>query len=148
MTTALQTRTPMDLEALPEATARLNDYVSEWRKLPLGKGLGDTMTEPEREAALLICDRLKAVGTAEAVLDVIDRLLAHWHQSKKKPDSLAEDWVRSLVDKPFVAIWNAYEAVMREKREFPPSLGLFLDAVQTQQNCIDRVRKSIERGAK
>lgn len=62
------------------------------------------------------------------IAEVIKRMLAHYSQ-KDVPDTVAEDWLRHLQDKPFAAIWTAYERQITSNEAFAPKLGQFLESV-------------------
>lgn len=55
-------------------------------------------------------------------------MLAHY-SLKDVPDTVAEDWLRHLQDKPFGAIWLAYEKQITSNEAFAPKLGQFLESV-------------------
>lgn len=55
-------------------------------------------------------------------------MLAHYSQ-KDVLDTVAEDWLRHLQDKPFAAIWAAYERQITSDEAFAPKLGQFLESV-------------------
>jgi hypothetical protein len=61
--------------------------------------------------------------------------LAHY-SLKEVPDSVAEDWLRHLQDKPFVAIWRAYEKQITSPDAFAPKLGQFLELVNEKAAAI------------
>ena len=63
-----------------------------------------------------------------SIAEVIKRMLAHYSQ-KDVPDTVAEDWLRHLQDKPFAAIWTAYERQITSNDAFAPKLGQFLESV-------------------
>lgn len=79
-----------------------------------------------------------------SVAEVIKRMLAHY-SGKDVQDTVAEDWLRHLQDKPFAAIWTAYEKQITSNDAFAPKLGQFLDSVNKITRSFELDLQFIER---
>lgn len=78
------------------------------------------------------------------IAEVIKRMLAHY-SGKDVPDTVAEDWLRHLQDKPFGAIWTAYEKQITSNDAFAPKLGQFLESVNATARSFSADIRLIER---
>ena len=75
---------------------------------------------------------------------MIKRMLAHY-SAKDVQDTVAEDWLRHLQDKPFAAIWTAYERQITSDEAFAPKLGQFLESVNKIARSFESDIRLIER---
>ena len=75
---------------------------------------------------------------------MVKRMLAHYSQ-KDVLDTVAEDWLRHLQDKPFGAIWTAYERQITSDDAFAPKLGQFLESVTSISRSFEVDIRLIER---
>ena len=74
---------------------------------------------------------------------MVKRLLAHYPRRGDVPESLAEDWVRILLDQPLLSIWECYEEQIRKATKWAPTAGEFLARVKVHANNISRTERAL-----
>lgn len=79
---------------------------------------------------------LNSSGTAGQVTGLLDRMFALYPATSHAGKSVAQDWLRVLVEQPLASIFHAYEKTIREERDFAPSLGVFLAKVDEHSKRI------------
>jgi hypothetical protein len=79
------------------------------------------------------------------VLEIVRRLLALFPVPREgMADSVPEDWVRVLMGQPLASVWACYEAAIRRRGRYAPSLGDFFQDVQSHASVTLAVAKSVE----
>jgi hypothetical protein len=80
-----------------------------------------------------------------SALGIVKRMLALYPTPREgMADSVPEDWARVLMGQPLASIWGCYEAAIRRRGRYAPSLGDFFQDVQSHASVIDGVRRSVE----
>jgi hypothetical protein len=59
--------------------------------------------------------------------------------------SVAEDWVRKLLELPLASVWEAYDKLIEQPGQFAPSLGDFLQRVKAHTETLRRLRLELGR---
>lgn len=67
---------------------------------------------------------------------LLDRMFALYPATSKASKTVAQDWLRVLIEQPLASIFHAYEKTIREERDFAPSLGVFLAKVDEHSKRI------------
>ena len=132
------------------ANRYLNECLTAWRAVPRGRSLSQCMPEQKRQAiSSTLSETLKAGGLRQ-ISNIIQRLVAHdqrnWSGNKKfeMPDTVLEDWLRILQDKPLACIWWAYEEQIRTDSKWTPDSGQFLALVERHEIQVERMLKQLE----
>lgn len=87
--------------------------------------------------------RLRLPGHREQVVDVIERLVKHYHPYKAEL-SVVEDWVRKLEPFPIASVFKVYDDVIeRPGQTFRPDLGAFVRDVEGHANLVSFMGKSL-----
>ena len=102
------------------------------------------MTEQQLTECSALFRRARQLAPIGSVAEVIKRMLAHY-SGKDVQDTVAEDWLRHLQDKPFAAIWTAYEQQITSNDAFAPKLGQFLESVNKIARTFEADIRFIER---
>ena len=102
------------------------------------------LTEQQLMESSELLGRALQTAPIGAVAEVIKRMLAHY-SGKDVQDTVAEDWLRHLQDKPFAAIWTAYERQITSNDAFAPKLGQFLESVNKIARNFESDLRLIER---
>lgn len=123
----------------------LSALLQEWRQLAPGKTLAQAKSPQEVRQSLSTLQQLSALGDPMDITRIIQRLLALYPSKGERPDSVAEDWVRVLMEEPLASIWAAYEKQIRKPGQWAPSLGDFLQSVRVHARTVNSVRKSLEK---
>lgn len=97
------------------------------------------------KASLSTLRQLSALGDPLDITRIIQRLLALYPTKGDRPDSVAEDWVRVLMEEPLASIWAAYEKHIRKPGQWAPSLGDFLQSVRLHARTVNSVRQSLQK---
>ena len=91
---------------------------------------------PEARQHLSTLMALNSRGTAGQVKELLKRMFALYPATQNANESVAQDWLRVLVEQPLASIFHAYEKTIREERDFAPSLGVFLAKVDEHSKRI------------
>ena len=123
----------------------LSDLLRDWRALAPGRTLAQAKTPDEVRHSLSTLRQLSQTGEPLEVLAIVKRLLAMYPSKGDRPDSVAEDWVRVLMEHPVGSIWAAYEKHIRRPGQWAPSLGDFLQSVRLHAGTVNSVRLSLQK---
>lgn len=140
----MQHKPPATPAQLADALTPLNDLLREWKTLPVGKTLADTMDSETAAAKLSTLNPLTLPGEPMQIATIIERLLAVYPSKGDLADSVVEDWVRVLSDQPLASVWEAYERHIRRPGQWAPSIGDFLQTVKSHAASVARVRLSLK----
>lgn len=132
-------------EEIQTNLTHLSDLLQEWRRLAPGKTLSEAKTPEEVTRSLSTLRQLSAVGDPMDITRIIQRMLALYPSKGDRPDSVAEDWVRVLMEFPLASIWAAYEKHIRQPGQWAPSLGDFLQSVRLHAGTVNSVRLSLQK---
>ena len=129
---------------LDNQQTHLNALQAEWMSAQFGVPLGAQMTHQQRTEALSMLNSCWSRGNASETLTIIRRLLAHYPgYNVERPDSVAEDWVQELIDRPVLCIWIAYKKTICSKGQFAPTLGTFLDTVSGLERWLQGLERTV-----
>lgn len=123
----------------------LSALLQDWQALAPGKTLSQAKTPEQVKHSLSTLRQLSRPGEAIEVLAIVQRLLALYPSKGGRPDSVAEDWVRVLMEHPLASIWASYEKHIRKPGQWAPSLGDFLQSVQLHARTVNSVRASLQK---
>lgn len=137
---------PTSPAAVADLLASLQDLQTRWGALKLGRKLGTDMTPQETRESLSTLNQLLATGKPDEVARIVGRLLALYPDTRERPDSVVEDWLRKLLPLPLACIWTAYDAVIERPGKFAPSLGDFIGIVKQHMRRVELIKFSIIEG--
>lgn len=148
--TALQTQNqqalaPFDPQDLVDDLKHLTGLLSDWRGVPHGQTLADTLTPQQQKTALSTLDSLALPAEPGEALVIVKRMLALFPAPREgMADSVPEDWARVLMGQPLASIWACYETAIRRRGRYAPSLGDFFQDVQSHASITHALKRSVQ----
>lgn len=108
------------------------------------KRLSEQLTSENRRSSISILKSLSDKMGYMPALEITRRVFAHdpkW--STAASEEIFQDWARTLASKSAVFVMMAYEWAIRQPKRWTPSLGEFIQIVDSYQSTLDLIEEDL-----